>query len=756
LDERGPRFDDQPPMIRMRVNPEETLPVVLPYGVAAPSVDIVIPVHNEWHVLRPCLESVDAFTSYPRARIVILDDGSDAFVKERIERWAAGPRRLPVEVKRNETALGFVQNANRGFRETRGDLVALLNSDTVVTPAWLVRLVNAIVSEPRIACVMPMSNQCSFHSVDVPMGWNVFQYSADLGRRMQRTCFDAVTVGGFCLLMRREALDDVGLYDEIYGRGYGEESDWCMRARRRGWKVVGAEDVFVYHRGKVSFKSFKDETFREGNYQTFMARFGAEYSAAIAQYKRKDALSQLRNAYVRMESPSPPPVLSAFVDRMRQGGPGHAVTEAGRYVRDHGGASQIPTLVRERGLVRSRHSRHPMPKGMQSKRRPRVTYVLEKFAIAGGVLSIVQLVNRLQLLGWDAKIATHHDHDQSHLDAYMLYHHPYVFPSLESLIENFPESDVVVASLWSTAATVDRIVKRQPKAQAWYFIQDDERNFFHEVDAAGRQRVVDSWGLIPNRIVKTHWLRDQIAEFGHDAHIVPVGFDQDSFYCHSDPATRPLRILAMVRPRTPRRGFERTVRTMAKVKAARPDVEIALFGCPNLPDYRLPFEHTDLGEVPNERLRAIYNTASIVLDLSDYQALGRIGLEGMACGAATVLTKFGGISEYIRDGVNTLAIDPDDEASVVEAVLRLVDDPALRARLVAEGIRTVERFSCDVEARTTSRLFAASLGYENGLPEAFALRDDEVYAPEMAIENAAAQVGATASVSARGRRAGGQ
>jgi glycosyltransferase involved in cell wall biosynthesis len=487
-----------------------------------------------------------------------------------------------------------------------------------------------------------------------------------------------------------------------------------------------------------------------------MARFGAEYSAAIAQYKRKDALSQLRNAYVRMESPSPPPVLSAFVDRMRQGGPGHAVTEAGRYVRDHGGASQIPTLVRERGLVRSRHSRHPMPKGMQSKRRPRVTYVLEKFAIAGGVLSIVQLVNRLQLLGWDAKIATHHDHDQSHLDAYMLYHHPYVFPSLESLIENFPESDVVVASLWSTAATVDRIVKRQPKAQAWYFIQDDERNFFHEVDAAGRQRVVDSWGLIPNRIVKTHWLRDQIAEFGHDAHIVPVGFDQDSFYCHSDPATRPLRILAMVRPRTPRRGFERTVRTMAKVKAARPDVEIALFGCPNLPDYRLPFEHTDLGEVPNERLRAIYNTASIVLDLSDYQALGRIGLEGMACGAATVLTKFGGISEYIRDGVNTLAIDPDDEASVVEAVLRLVDDPALRARLVAEGIRTVERFSCDVEARTTSRLFAASLGYENGLPEAFALRDDEVYAPEMAIENAAAQVGATASVSARGRRAGGQ
>jgi len=736
VDEREPRFDDQPPMIRMRVNPEETLPVVLPYGLAAPSVDIVIPVHNEWHVLRPCLESVEAFTSYPNARIVILDDGSDAFVKERILRWAAGPRRLPVEVKRNDVALGFVQNANRGFRETEGELVALLNSDTVVTPAWLIRLVNALASDPRIACVMPMSNQCSFHSLDVPMGWNVFQYSADLGRRMQRTCFDAVTVGGFCLLMRREALDDVGHYDEIYGRGYGEESDWCMRARRRGWKVTGAEDVFVYHRGKVSFKSFKEETFREGNYQTFMARFGPEYSAAMSQYKRRDALAPLRHAYTRMETPSPPPVLSAFVDRMRQGGPGHAVTEAGRYVRDHGGASQIPALVRERGLVRPRHSRHPLPKGMQSRRRPRVTYVLEKFAIAGGVLSIVQLVNRLLLLGWDAKIATHHDHDQSRLDAYMLYHHPYVFPTLDALVDHFPESDVVVASLWSTAATVDRIVQRMPAAVPWYFIQDDERNFFHEVDLVGRQRVVDSWGLIPNRIVKTHWLRDQIAEFGHDAHVVPVGFDQDSFYCHEDPAGRAPRILAMVRPRTPRRGFERTVRTLAKVKAARPEVEIALFGCPNLPEYRLPFEHVDLGEVPNERLRAVYNTATIALDLSDYQALGRIGLEGMACGAATVLTKFGGISEYIRDGENTLAVDPMDEAAVVTAILRLVDDARLRARLVAGGMRTVERFSCDVEARTTSALFAASLGFEQGLPDEFALRDDESYAHDLAIENA--------------------
>ncbi|MFK7894886.1 MAG: glycosyltransferase [Myxococcota bacterium] len=719
------RASEQPSMIRMRPNFEESPSLQRPNPETAPWVDVVVPVHNEWHVLRPCLESVEAFTDYPNTRVVILDDGSDAFVKSRIEAWAAGPRALPVTVKRNEQALGFVQNANRGFNETNGDLVALLNSDTVVTPGWLTRLVEAVQSDKRIACVMPMSNQCSFHSVEIPMGWNIFQFSADLGRRMKRTCFDAVTVGGFCLLMRREALDEVGVYDEIFGRGYGEESDWCMRARSLGWRVCGTEDTFVYHRGKVSFKSFKDETFHQGNYQTFMSRWASEYSIAMDQYKRTDALAQVRNAYIRMESPSAPPVLSAFVDRMKQGGTGHAVTEASRFVRDQGGARQIPSIVRDRGILRSRYSDHPMPRGFQSGRRPRVTYVLEKMAIAGGVLSIVQLVNRLTLLGWDAKIATHHDHNQEHLGAYMLYHHPLVFPSNEALIENFPESDVVVASLWSTAETVSRIIKRMPKAVPWYFIQDDETHFFHEYDTAGRQKVIDSWGLIPNRIVKSKWLREQLEAHGQTAEIVPVGFDLDSFYAAEPTEGRPMRILSMARPKTPRRGFERLVRTMREVKAKRPDVEIAFFGCANLEDYGLDFEVTDLGEVPNERLRAIYNTASIVLDLSDYQALGRIGLEGMACGAATVLTKNGGINEYIRDGENTIAVDPEDEPEIVRAVLSLVDDPAMRRRLIEAGFQTVERYSCDVEARTTSALFATSLGLKPELSAEIALSDDE-------------------------------
>jgi GT2 family glycosyltransferase len=672
-----------------------------------------VPVHNEWHVLRPCLGSLEAFTSYPAAQITILDDGSDAFVQERMRAFVAAPGPLPKRMLRNETATGFVRNSNRGFAEAEGEWVVLLNSDTLVTPGWLEGLVDAGLSDPRIACVMPMSNQCSFHSLALPMGWNVFQYAADVRRRAQRTCFDAVTAGGFCLLIRREALRDVGGYDEAFGLGYGEESDWCMRARTRGWKVVGVEDTFVYHRGKATFKDYKQKSFKETNYQLFMERWSDLYSKAMAEYHARDALRPLREAYVRMDSPAAPPVLSAFIDRVRVGGPAYAAVEAGRYIRDQGGVRRVPAIIRQRGLTRRHHHKHPMPRGFQSRRRPRVTYVLEKFSLSGGVLSVVQLVNRLTLLGWDAKIATHHDHNQEHLGSYMLYHQPYVFPSAEAMIERFPASDIVVATLWSTAFKVRRIVQeRLPRAIPWYFVQDDETRFFHELDREGRAKVLETYELIPNMIAKSDWLQGLLRERGSEAHKVRLGLDLDVFYPESPPAARPLRILGMARPRTPRRGFPQLVAAMREIKRRRPQVEVAFFGCEDLAQHGLDFEHTDLGIVPNDRLRRVYGGSAILLDLSEFQGFGRMGLEAMACGCATVLTRFGGITEYARHGENCLSVDPANFEETIAAIERLVDDGALRARLAEEGLRTVREFDCDLEARSTSRLFAASLGIE--------------------------------------------
>jgi len=375
--------------------------------------------------------------------------------------------------------------------------------------------------------------------------------------------------------------------------------------------------------------------------------------------------------------------------------------------------------MRARRLVRKpKKSEPPLPRGFVSTRRPRVTYVLEKFSLSGGVLSVVQLVNRLQLLGWDAKIATHHDHRQEQLDAYTLYHKPYVFPSAESMIRNFPPSDVVVATLWSTAPKVHRIVRETvPGAVPWYFVQDDETRFFPSFDRSARQAVIDGYALIPNRIVKSAWLGEVLRGRGVASVRVPLGMDLDAFYCESPDAPRPLRVVGMARPSIPRRGFTALVGAFREIARRRPDVELALFGCDDLAAHALDFPHVDLGALPNERMRGVYNGAAVYLDTSEFQGFGRPALEAMACGCATVLGREGGVSEYARDGENCLLIDPADRDAAVAAVLRLLDDAALRARVVAAATATAQRFSCDVEAQATSRLFAASIGLD---PEAIA------------------------------------
>jgi GT2 family glycosyltransferase len=64
---------------------------------------------------------------------------------------------------------------------------------------------------------------------------------------------------GYCMYMTRRAIDEVGVFDEEhFGRGYGEENDWCYRALRKGFIHVAADDVYIYHKGRASFQSLRD------------------------------------------------------------------------------------------------------------------------------------------------------------------------------------------------------------------------------------------------------------------------------------------------------------------------------------------------------------------------------------------------------------------------------------------------------------------------------------------------------------------
>lgn len=158
----------------------------------------------------------------------------------------------------NSRNLGFVATANRGMAETTGD-VLLLNADTEVPFRLVERLRLATYSHPEVASATPFSNHAGAFSAPlvehdnlVPVG------SAEAGRLIARhsgwTRPDSPTANGFCMFIKRRALDQVGLFDrDRFPRGYGEENDWSMRAAAAGWRHVVDDATYVLHHRSASF-----------------------------------------------------------------------------------------------------------------------------------------------------------------------------------------------------------------------------------------------------------------------------------------------------------------------------------------------------------------------------------------------------------------------------------------------------------------------------------------------------------------------
>jgi GT2 family glycosyltransferase/glycosyltransferase involved in cell wall biosynthesis len=231
-------------------------------NLPAAVVDIIMPVYRGVSETLAAVDSVlQAPVKTPYELIVISDNPDDGEMQAALEGRLAAAGGFTL--LRNERNVGFVRTVNRGMTLHRDRDVLLLNSDTLVAADWLDRLRAAAYANPLTGTATPFSNNatiCSYPGFcrDNPIlsGWTnaaLDQLCRDLhaGRVV-----DIPTAVGFCMYIRRDCLEDTGLFDaETFGLGYGEENDFCMRAAHRGWKHVLAADVFVEHRGNVSFQA---------------------------------------------------------------------------------------------------------------------------------------------------------------------------------------------------------------------------------------------------------------------------------------------------------------------------------------------------------------------------------------------------------------------------------------------------------------------------------------------------------------------
>ena len=267
-------------------------------GGRAP-VDVVIPVYNAPADLARCVDSVLAHT-HGAHRLVLIDDASpDPAIAAYLAGLAA--RALPqVVLLRNDENLGFTGTANRGMRLSRADVV-LLNSDTIVTAGWLDALARCAASDPRIGTATPFSNNaeiCSFPRFCEDNGWpegaDPEPVRAALARAAAPTYPDLPTGVGFCLYIRRALIDAIGIFDPVFGKGYGEENDFCLRAAHAGFRNVLCDDAFVLHAGERSFAGRKTELGAR-NMPLLLERH-PQYLDLVHAYIAADPLRPLRAA----------------------------------------------------------------------------------------------------------------------------------------------------------------------------------------------------------------------------------------------------------------------------------------------------------------------------------------------------------------------------------------------------------------------------------------------------------------------------
>ena len=155
---------------------------------------------------------------------------------------------------------------NRGFELSKNNVV-LLNTDTEVPPAWLSRLLRPLLEDKNIASVTPFTNSgeiCSFPNFcennDLISGLTVAQVDEIFARYGDLETSDMPTGVGFCMLLSRECINQVGTFDTIFGKGYGEENDWCRRTAAKGYKNVHVKNLFVWHKHGASFAERQDKS----------------------------------------------------------------------------------------------------------------------------------------------------------------------------------------------------------------------------------------------------------------------------------------------------------------------------------------------------------------------------------------------------------------------------------------------------------------------------------------------------------------
>lgn len=271
---------------------------------------VIIPIFNQHDLVVRCLNSVFRNTDPTCASVLVVDDASTdrrliKLLDEMATRAFAASRSAFGVLRHSTKNEGFVRSVNDAFDFTSGDVV-ILNSDTEVPPGWLEKLDAARTETEKdgakVAAICPVSNYATMYSVPnagtnvLPDWLSVEQMDAlvTVSAGTSSLALQVPTCVGFCMLMTRAAIDAVGAFDGAFGEGYGEEVDWCLRARASGFECFLAPHLFVWHQGHASFGDSPARDVLRRNGESLVRERYPEYVGEVRAWYLEGNLRELR------------------------------------------------------------------------------------------------------------------------------------------------------------------------------------------------------------------------------------------------------------------------------------------------------------------------------------------------------------------------------------------------------------------------------------------------------------------------------
>lgn len=259
------------------------------------AVTVIVPIYGDLPSLMDCIESLQSTVDTAVHSVLLVNDcGPDADeIEDAVVAAIRGTTGFRYE--RNPKNLGFVGNCNRAVFELdrSGNDVLLLNSDTVTTPGFIEELSAVLHSSPTHGVVCARSNNATIasipHRLRAPAPRTIERSAAvhaALSPLLPRFSVSPVSMG-FCFLVRRDLIDQYGLFDEIYAPGYGEENDFCLRINEAGYTSLIAHHAIVYHAGALSFQGEKRNALRSAHEAILVGRY-PHYTASVQQYLWRD------------------------------------------------------------------------------------------------------------------------------------------------------------------------------------------------------------------------------------------------------------------------------------------------------------------------------------------------------------------------------------------------------------------------------------------------------------------------------------